>query len=734
MMKGKASKTKVKNKQPAEIQVTAEQLLREAKERDLEVVAAPPKQKISDPDELKDYQLRKRKSFEDDLRKNRMQITNWLKYAHWEESQKELSRARSVFERALDVHPRSTTIWLKYAEMEMKNRQVSHARNVFDRAVTLLPRVNQLWYKYTYMEEVLANVVNCRQVFERWMSWQPEEQAWQTFVNFEMRHQEVERARDILTRFVSCHPDVKNWIKFAKFEERNGFIDRSRQLYEQAMDFFGDEDERLFLAFAKFEEQQREHERALVIYRYALDKLPKDRTEKIFQEFSLYEKKHGSRQGIESVVLMKRRAIYEDKLKENKYDYDTWIDYIRMMESSSNDDAEPVRQVYERAVACLPLVKEKRHWRRYIYLWICYALFEELKVQDIDRTRQVYSFCLKVIPHKIFTFAKIWILAAKFEIRCKDLSAARKLLGHAIGMTAKEKLFREYIELEIQLREFDRCRKLYEKWLEFQPENVTTWVKFAQLESLLGETERADQIYEVAVSQERLDMPEVVWKAFIDFRVENKDFDGARLLYERLLERTQHVKVWISFAKFELSAFHGYEDSRQEDQACIQSARTVFERAVQTSKSWEDKESRMILLEAWMEFEQEKGDDSSRKKVRMQMPKKVKKRRMDNGSWQEYYDYIFPTEGPAIPNLKLLEKAKAWKDKILRDPDALETASEEEHQPTLGEINPDVKEAVNPSEVDDGNSNSSTSSSASSSSSRPLSPSSSPSKRDEKSS
>lgn len=670
MLKGKAAKTRIKNKQPAEVQITAEQLLREAKERELEIVPPPPKQKISDPDELKDYQLRKRKSFEDDIRKNRLQVTNWLKYAHWEESQKELERARSVFERALDVDPRVVTIWIKYAEMEMKNRQVNHARNLFDRAVTLLPRVNQLWYKYTYMEEVLGNVINCRQVFDRWMSWEPEEQAWQTFINFEMRYNEPERARDIYTRFVSVHPQVKNWIKFAKFEERNGFVNRCRDIYERAIDFFGDDylDERLFLAFAKFEEGQKEHDRVLVIYKYALDRLPKDKTEKLFQEFSNYEKKHGSREGIESVVLNKRKFVYEERLNQNKYDYDTWIDYIRMMESQSTD-VEAVRSVYERAIACIPLKKdEKRYWRRYIYLWIFYAVFEELKVQDLNRAREVYSFCLQVIPHKSFTFAKVWVLAAKFEIRCKKLEAARKLLGRAIGMCPKEKLFREYIDLEIQLREFDRCRKLYHKFIEFQPENVATWVKFAELESLLGENERADKIYELAINQERLDMPEVVWKAYIEFRVENKDFDGARDLYEALLERTQHVKVWISFAKFELTAFHGYDDVKEEEASKVRAARSVFERGCKVAKNWQDKESRMMLLEAWDEFEQEKGDESSKRKVKVQLPKKVKKKRKrvaDDGSdagWEEYYDYIFPQEGPALPNLKFLEKAKAWKE------------------------------------------------------------------------
>ena len=48
-----------------------------------------------------------------------------------------------------------------------------------------------------------------------------------------------------------------------------------------------------------------------------------------------------------------------------------------------------------------------------------------------------------------------------------------------------------YPDLEIQLREFSRCRALYEKFLEFGPENVQTWMKFAELESLLGDAARA---------------------------------------------------------------------------------------------------------------------------------------------------------------------------------------------------------------------------------------------------
>ncbi|XP_065095414.1 protein crooked neck [Ochlerotatus camptorhynchus] len=651
---------KVKNKAPAEVQITAEQLLREAKERDLEILPPPPKQKISDAAELADYQQRKRKTFEDNLRKNRMVVSNWIKYAQWEESQKEIQRARSIWERAIDNEHRNITIWLKYAEMEMKNRQVNHARNLWDRAVTVMPRTNQFWYKYTYMEEMLENVAGARQVFERWMEWQPEEQAWQTYINFELRYKEIDRARQIYERFVMVHPEVKNWIKYARFEEAHGFINGSRTVFERAIEFFGDDhsDERLFIAFARFEEGQKEHDRVRVIYKYALDHLPKERTADLYKAYTIHEKKYGDRSGIEDVIVSKRKFQYEQEVAENPTNYDAWFDYLRLVENEANQ--ELIRETYERAIANVPPAKDKNLWRRYIYLWINYALYEELETEDLKRTRQIYKTCLELIPHKVFTFSKMWLLYAQFEIRCKNLQVARKALGMAIGMCPRDKLFRGYIDLEIQLREFDRCRILYEKFLEFGPENCITWMKFAELESLLGDMGRARAIYELAIQQARLDMPELLWKSYIDFEVQQGEFEFARQLYERLLERTTHVKVWISFAKFEMAA-------ENEDNINVQLSRRVYERANDSLKNAAEKESRVLILEAWRDFEKDHGDQENLLKVMAKMPRKVKKRQKiisESGveeGWEEVFDFIFPEDEMARPNLKLLAAAKNWK-------------------------------------------------------------------------
>ncbi|XP_043472964.1 protein crooked neck [Leptopilina heterotoma] len=657
---------KVKNKAPAEIQITAEQLLREAKERDLEILPPPPKQKISDPHELADYQHRKRKVFEDNIRKNRIVISNWIKYAQWEESQNEIRRARSIYERALDVDHRNVTLWLKYTEMEMRHRQVNYARNLWDRAVSILPRVNQFWYKYTYMEEMLENIAGARQVFERWMEWEPDEQAWQTYIKFELRYKEIQRARDIFERFVMVHPDVKHWIKYARFEENHGFLNGSRKVYERAFVFFGDEslDDKLVIAFARFEEGQREHDRVRVIYKYALDNLPKDKTQEIYKAYTIHEKKYGDRSGIEDVIVSKRKHQYEQEVKENPSNYDAWFDYLRLVESEG--EVEIVRETYERAIANVPPTTDKQFWRRYIYLWINYALYEELETEDIERCRQVYSACLNLIPHKKFTFSKIWLMYAQFEIRQKNLTGARKFLGMALGICPRNKLYRGYIDLEIQLREFDRCRILYQKFLEFGPENCTTWMKFAELETLLGDIERARGIYELAISQPVLEMPDVLWKAYIDFERGQDEPEKARQLYERLLEKTLHVKVWISYGKFELT-----NPVSEEGLNNVVLARRIFERGNNCLRDNGNKESRALLLEAWRDFENNYGDEESQSKILEKMPRRVKRRRRvigedksDDG-WEEVFDFIFPEDESQRPHLKVLASAKAWKQKAM---------------------------------------------------------------------
>lgn len=638
----------IKNKTAAAVQITAEQLIREAYERQ-DTSKRAPRQKVLDGEELSDYQLRKRRGYEEGVRRNRSNMGEWLRYAQWEESQNEIKRARSIYERALDTDGRSEIIYIKYAEMEMKHKNVNLARNLYDRAITILPRVDQFWYRYTYMEELLGNTEAAREIFDRWMQWEPQENAWLAYVKFEQRYKEPERARGVFERLVYVHPEAKNWIKWAKFEESQHELDKVREVFGAAIDRLGTEfmDQHIFISFAKFETRHKEVERARAIYKYALERLPKSQSQSLYNQYTQFEKQYGDRQEIENVVAQKRRMQYDAKVKEHPNDYDTWIEFARLEESMG--DSESVREVYERAIAEYPQVAEKRLWRRYVYLWLFYALYEETAARDIERARQVYRACIELVPHQVFTFAKVWLQYAWFEIRQGNIDVARRALGQALGKCPKNKLFRGYIEIELELREFERVRTLYTKYLEFNPTNSVTWIEFAKLEATLGETQRCEALFEMAVEQPTLDMPEVLWKAYIDFEVSQGNSEQTQALYERLLEITDHVKAWVSFARFQMDYNGG-----------LKKARKVYERADRRLKELSRKEERLVLLEAWQDTEEEEGDVGM---VKAKMPKRVRKRReLEDGTLEEYFDYVFPDdEAPGGSRFKLLAKAQKWK-------------------------------------------------------------------------
>jgi crooked neck len=125
-----------------------------------------------------------------------------------------------------------------------------------------------------------------------------------------------------------------------------------------------------------------------------LERLPRTKSANLYAVYTKFEKQHGTRTTLESTVLGKRRIQYEEELSHDGRNYDVWFDYARLEEGDYRQLREEgataeeeeqavarVREVYERAVAQVPPGNEKRHWRRYIFLWLDYALFEEIETK-----------------------------------------------------------------------------------------------------------------------------------------------------------------------------------------------------------------------------------------------------------------------------------------------------------------------------------------------------------------
>lgn len=289
--------------------------------------------------------------------------------------------------------------------------------------------------------------------------------------------------------------------------------------------------------------------------------------------------------------------------------------------------------------------------------------------KDAERARAVYKAAIDLVPHRQFTFAKLWTLFAHFNLRHNDVTSARKVFGTALGLAGKPKIFKDYIEMELKLREFDRCRIIYEKFLEYDPSNATTWLRYAELERLLLDDDRAHSIYEIAINQP-VDMPELVWKSYIDYEYESESFEAARELYERLLQKTEHLKVWVSFANFEASL--PVADAMPR-------ARQILQRAYDSLKEQGLVTERILLLEAWKELEVRNDPESPHvAQVKARFPRIVQKRVKEADSteynehnehgeyteyseYSEYSEYIFPEDEVKPQTGKLLEMAHKWK-------------------------------------------------------------------------
>ncbi|ODV59862.1 Clf1p [Ascoidea rubescens DSM 1968] len=717
------SRPKIQNKAPAPIQISAEKIVLESYQIQDNSLRKP-NIKIIDEEELLEHQGRKRKEYEEALRRNYQNINQWLRYAEFEIQQNQFERARSIFERALVYNQKNQVkIWIRYINFELKFKNINHARNLMDRSVYILPMEDKLWFNYLKIEENLKEISNCIKIFEKWLTYNPSYYAWDAYIDLLKRNGNINdsknknknknenenntnyyKIRQIFSRYLLKFSDTQTWLKWIEFEKSFGTIESIRKIFEISIDSilklnnndFNSIDENLLIDFAEWEASQNEIKRSRAIYEFGLLYLSENKNRLLFDNFTKFEKKFGNKEQIEKSIILKRKKKYELILEKDKTDYDTWWLYIKIIEElysnlSISENVEKIRKVFDDCVKCTPKVVQKDYWRRYIFIWIKYIFWEELNFANISKVRELFKRILKIIPHKKFTFAKIWILNAKFEIRQNDIGKARKLFGMAIGMCSKPKLFKEYISIEIKLKEFDRVRKIYEKFLESYPGLINIWNEYAEFESNLDDIERSRKIYEIAINLPRFSLSssntsnnaqlieiKQFWKKYIDFEYEQNQFTKSIELFEKFLANSGYdVKVWIEYANFELTIpteeqllqYQNGEDDQDEieieiTEIQLNNARRIFEEALKYYRDNEMKEKRSIVMEAFKDFEEENGTKESFETLKKRMPMIVRKiNKVENKKYsKEYIDYIFPDDAKKSISLNgILAKAKQWK-------------------------------------------------------------------------
>lgn len=656
---------------------------------------------ILDLEELKNAQREKRTEFESYLKRNRLDVKQWMRYALYEVEQHDMRRARSVFERALQIHTSYIPLWIRYIDVELKGKYVNHARNILERAVSTLPRVDKLWYKYLLLEESLQHYDIVRAIFNKWCELEPDSHAWDSYIKFETRQERYNSVRDIYSKYFLVHPGLRTCTEWIKFEKIHGTVSSTRSVFSLGIDALVNYSDveptlledamNLIVIFAEWEATNKEMERARAIYKISIEKWPQS---KLLKDAMLkFEKQHGSASSMLNTVLEKRKADYESMLQINSKDYDTWWLLIDLLEEYGSP--ETIKETYDKALlhnAPTSNIKD-RLWQKYITLWIRYLCFLELELADLVTCSDMFLLLVnEIIPHKTFTFPNIWILYAEYEIRQENITEARKILGRSLGLNATHTVYKYYIEMETKLREFDRVRKLYENYIKYDPLNVEIWKELIELEYNLGDKSRVDEIKNLPFDGRQtifpIDFLLSFNKSLIDFDIENQEYDEIEILQEKRLQLGEYrAEFWIEMAistlsiptESQLMEFEKlrerYMEENGDDQDLefefdleeqnLERSRNIFERALSYFRDTEDNLGRFKIYDAYLSFEQSYGSDDAKERISKRMPEKKYRTRTENGITEEYIEYFFPDDnqkslGGNVNTSKILALAKEW--------------------------------------------------------------------------
>ncbi|KAL6945289.1 hypothetical protein ACO0QE_002739 [Hanseniaspora vineae] len=636
---------------------------------------------IEDLEELKYFQRLKRSEYEDYLKRNRLDLKQWIRYGDYEVMQGDMRRARSIFERALRVDNTNVPLWIHYVDVELKDCSINHARNLLERAIKLQPNVAKFRFKYLYVEESLQNFNLVRDIFEKWLHWDSNNEiCFDSYIDFEMRYQQHDKARALFARYVESSPKSSTWLKWISFEKQLCEVGHIRDIFDNAIDFFDfnkkcDELEIILQHYADWEAQENEIERSTAIIRLCQSKC--NLSPEAYQRFAKLYLPHFD-------ILEMKLLEYKQLVEAHPCDFASWWDLINCTHEIRDE-----KQINETYLNCLErskpkLVHEKNEeWRNYIWLWIRYLVF-------LETSRNYKSLCHSkfeellfniLAPLKTFTFSKIWILYAKYLIRNSSTSILenmswKNILFQSIQLFPKKATFKGFIKLLLEMKDFDAAREVYDKYLQNYPMTLDVWTGYIELEDNLGDENRCRALYDACVQSINDPERKIVYEKYIEFETEQSEYSNGRALWSRLCKSLypDDTTLWVKWSTWELSSpteeqldkMNELDEDESEEFAFElteenkQNGRNILDSALLHFKSQPLK--RLQILESYKKFEETYGNAETLEAVSKRMPETQRKMVRENHIDKEIVEYVFPddikTENAGLS--KLLSMAQKW--------------------------------------------------------------------------
>merc|ERR1740128_808332 len=341
------------------------------------------------------------------------------------------------------------------------------------------------------------------------------------------------------------------WVNFAKFYETNKQINDSRIIFEKATHVAYlkvDDLASVWCEWVEMELRNNAHEEALKLLQRATAPPPRKvsyhddaetvqmRLHKSLKIWSLYADLEESFGTFKST-----KAVYDRILDLKIATPQIIINYGLFLKE--NNYFEEAFKAYEKGISLFKWPNVYDIWNTYLSEFL--ARYGGTK---LERIRDLFEQCLEACPEK---YAKnIFLLYAKLEEEHGMARHAMAVYDRAILAVDKKEqaeVYNIYLRKAAEIYGVTRTRQIYEKAIETlgETESRTMCVRFAEMETKLGEIDRARAIYGHCSQMCDPRVTADFWQTWKDFEVKHGNEDTLRemLRIKRSVQATFNTQV-----------------------------------------------------------------------------------------------------------------------------------------------------------------------------------------------
>lgn len=327
----------------------------------------------------------------------------WVEFAKFYESHDQLEDARSVFERATKVDfakvEELAHIWTEYAEMELRHENPKSALRLMERATAAPSKKAHYW---DHNEPVQNRLYKSLKL-------------WSLYADLEKAHGTLQTTKAVYDRILDLKIATPQLIiNYGKFLEENNYFEDAFKAYEKGIDLF-----KFPLVYdiwdtylTKFLERYggNKLERARDLFEQCLSECPPESSVKFYFLYAKLEEDHGL---VKHAMNIYDRATTSVDRKNQMQVFNVYIKKATQLLGLIH-----TRPIYEKAVEILPDDQAREMCLRFADL--------EVKLQDIDRARGIYSHCSQMCDPRVFH--NFWNTWKDFEIKHGNEDTIREML------------------------------------------------------------------------------------------------------------------------------------------------------------------------------------------------------------------------------------------------------------------------------------------------------------------